>query len=70
MAGQDFTVEDNLYEQRFNHALWRGLMGEETPYPETRHGRDLSHDRDRLLQAHPGNVLRSSASQAEKISSP
>jgi YVTN family beta-propeller protein len=70
MAGQDFTVEDNLYEQRFNRALWRGLMGEETPYPETRHGRDLSHDRDRLLQAHRENVLRSSASQAEKISSP
>jgi len=70
MAGQDFTVEDNLDEERFNRALWHGLMGRHTPFPTTRHGRDLSHDRQRLLQAYRESVLRLSASQAEPISPP
>lgn len=51
MAGQNFTVEDKLDEPRFNLALWRGLMGADRPYPTVRHGRDLSRDRARLLDA-------------------
>jgi YVTN family beta-propeller protein len=50
MAGQDFTVEDDLEEERFNRALWSGLRGPETPYPITRHGQNLAGDRDRLLE--------------------
>lgn len=49
MAGQNFTVEDDLEEARFNRALWHGLQGPERPYPTTRHGQNLAHDRDRLL---------------------
>jgi YVTN family beta-propeller protein len=50
MAGQNFTVEDDLEEARFNRALWSGLQGAETPYPTTRHGQNLTHDRVRLLE--------------------
>jgi YVTN family beta-propeller protein len=49
MQGQNFGVEDDLEEARFNRALWRGLMGDGTPYPEGRSGRDLSRERQRLL---------------------
>ena len=47
MDGQDFSVEDNLDEPRFNRALWQGLK--DAPYPSERHGRDLSEDRAKLL---------------------
>ena len=47
MDGQDFSVEDNLDEPRFNRALWQGLKN--APYPSERHGRDLSEDRAKLL---------------------
>lgn len=50
MAGQNFTGEDLLDEPRFNRALWEGLQGEDAPFPEHRHGRDMSKDRQRLLQ--------------------
>jgi hypothetical protein len=37
MQGQDFTVEDHLDVERFNRALWQGLMGS-IPYPAVRSG--------------------------------
>ena len=49
MAGQDFSREDALDEPKFNRALWRGLTG--TAYPGTRHGRDMSLGRTKLLAA-------------------
>jgi hypothetical protein len=52
MGWQNFKVEDKLAPKRFNEALWQGLMGENTPYPETRHGCDLSRARAELLQAY------------------
>jgi hypothetical protein len=70
MGWQNFKVEDKLDPKRFNEALWRGLMGEETPYPEVRHGRDLSHDRQRLLSAYRQSMLRQVGSPAEKTSAP
>jgi hypothetical protein len=57
MVGQNFKVEDDLDEGRFNRALWHGLMGEDRSYPEKRHGRDLSVDRHRLLQAYQQSVV-------------
>jgi hypothetical protein len=51
MEGQDFKREDHLDTVRFNRALWAGLMGEDTPYPAERHGRDLSRNREALLKA-------------------
>jgi len=50
MAGQNFSTEDKLDEPRFNRALWAGLMGEDVPYPEARHGQDLRKDRMALLK--------------------
>jgi hypothetical protein len=70
MGGQNFRVEDKLDPERFNKALWRGLMGEETPYPEIRHGRDLSHDRDQLLQEYRQSMLQQFGSRIEKIPAP
>ena len=49
MAGQNFATEDKLDEPRFNRALWAGLKGEDAPYPEVRHGRDLRVNRAALL---------------------
>jgi DNA-binding beta-propeller fold protein YncE len=50
MEGQDFKREDNLDTERFNRALWSGLMGDDVPYPTERHGRDLSRNRAALLK--------------------
>ena len=51
MAGQNFAEEDHLDTAAFNHALWRGLKGDQAPYPTNRDGRDLSRDRAHLLKA-------------------
>lgn len=48
--GLDFGNRDHLDSQRFNRILWIGLKGEEVPYPNERHGRDLSHNRAGLLK--------------------
>lgn len=66
MAGQNFRVEDDLDERRFNQALWHGLMGEDTPYPTIRHGRDLSQEREHLLQEYQRKVLDRFGVRAEK----
>jgi hypothetical protein len=50
MEGQDFKREDNLDTERYNRALWSGLMGDDVPYPAERHGRDLSRNRAALLK--------------------
>jgi DNA-binding beta-propeller fold protein YncE len=50
MEGQDFKREDHLDTERFNRALWSGLMGDDVPYPTERHGRDLSRNRSALLR--------------------
>ena len=50
MQGQDFSVEDNLDEPRFNRSLWSGLKGVNAPYPQARHGNDLTRNRKDLLK--------------------
>ena len=49
MAGQNFTVEDQLDTARFNQALWAGLVGADKPQPTVRDGADLSANRSELL---------------------
>jgi len=49
MAGQNFTVEDQLDSARFNQALWTGLAGEDKPYPAVRHGSAMRANRGELL---------------------
>ena len=50
MAGQNFDQEDHLDTGAYNRALWRGLKGDGAPYPARRDGRDLRHDRAKLLK--------------------
>lgn len=50
MRGLDFAEEDKLDTARFNGALWKGLKGENVPYPRTRSGRDLRLNREQLLK--------------------
>jgi len=48
--GMDFTREDRLDANRYNHLLWKGVMGEGVPYPETRSRANLRHNRKKLLE--------------------
>ena len=47
-AGQNFGREDAVDTASFNQALWRGVKGENVPYPTVRDGRDLSNNRAQL----------------------
>lgn len=58
MKGQNFSVEDKLDSDAFNRAVWKGLKGEELPYPEVRHGQDLREGRDVLLKAYSEQINR------------
>jgi YVTN family beta-propeller protein len=48
--GFDFSAEDKLDPESFNMVLWKGIKGEEEPYPSERDGRDLSKQRGSLLR--------------------
>ena len=43
--GLDFSVQDRVDSERFNLILWKGMMGEDTPYPSERSGKDLRGNR-------------------------
>jgi hypothetical protein len=57
--GMDFSVEDRLDPQAFNHILWQGLMGTR-PYPATASGLDLRTNRDELLAHYRANLQQQS----------
>jgi len=48
--GFDFSAEDKLDSAKFNLVLWRGLMGDDTPYPASRNKRNLRLNRQQLLK--------------------
>jgi DNA-binding beta-propeller fold protein YncE len=48
-AGMDFSAEDRIDFDRYNHILWEGVMGSK-PYPVIRSGLDLRLNRARLLR--------------------
>jgi DNA-binding beta-propeller fold protein YncE len=48
-VGMDFSLEDRIDFDRYNHILWEGLMGSK-PYPAIRSGLDLRLNRAQLLQ--------------------
>jgi YVTN family beta-propeller protein len=50
-AGQDFSRADAIDGPLFNRILWRGIKGDEVPYPVVRDQRDLSVNREQLLLA-------------------
>jgi len=47
----DFSVEDHVDAARFNRIVWAAMKGDNVPYPTKRDGRDLRHDRARLLKS-------------------
>ena len=47
--GMDFRVEDHFSFARYNHILWKGLMGGR-PYPKEPTGINLSYNRTALLR--------------------
>lgn len=47
--GMDFSKEDRVPTDLFNHVIWEGLMGDK-PYPTTRSGLDLRQNRAELLK--------------------
>jgi len=48
--GFDFSVEDKLDPNAFNHILWTGIKGEQTPFPIARNHTDLRQNRVQLLK--------------------
>ncbi|HEV3040072.1 MAG TPA: bifunctional YncE family protein/alkaline phosphatase family protein [Candidatus Angelobacter sp.] len=48
--GFDFSAEDKLDSAKFNQVLWKGLMGDDKPYPTRRSKQNLRLNRDRLLK--------------------
>ena len=49
--GMDFSAEDRIDFAKYNHIIWKGLMGNK-PYPEQPTGLDLRANRNRLLARH------------------
>ncbi len=60
--GMDFRVEDDFNFARYNHILWKGLMGNR-PYPKEPTGLDLSHNRATLLRRYGISEKRYTRSQ-------
>jgi hypothetical protein len=48
--GYDFSAEDKLDSAKFNQVLWKGLMGDDKPYPASRNKRNLRLNRGQLLK--------------------
>jgi YVTN family beta-propeller protein len=48
--GFDFSKEDKVDAGLYNLILWKGVMGENIPYPLARSGLNLRHNRKRLLK--------------------
>jgi hypothetical protein len=60
--GMNFQVEDDFNFSRYDHILWKGLMGNR-PYPEGPTGLDLRHNRAALLQAYRSSKANSVEAQ-------
>ena len=55
--GFDFSKEDRVPTDLFNHVIWSGLMSDK-PYPTVRSGADLRQNRQQLLnQVRGGNLM-------------
>ena len=61
--GMDFSAEDRINFNRYNHILWKGLMGDR-PYPETSTGLDLRQNRAELLKNYRQGLQKAAASAA------
>jgi YVTN family beta-propeller protein len=59
--GFDFSKEDRVDAGLYNLILWKGVMGENTPYPLARSGLNLRHNRKRLLKDYINSLQRTQA---------
>lgn len=66
--GMDFSAEDRIDFNKYNHILWKGLMGDQ-PYPETPSGLDLRNHREELLRQYHASQAASRPSHVETGSS-
>jgi DNA-binding beta-propeller fold protein YncE len=48
--GFDFSAEDKLDSAKFNQVLWKGMMGDDKPYPASRNKRNLRLNRQQLFK--------------------
>jgi hypothetical protein len=61
--GMDFSVEDHFNFDRYNHILWKGLMGDK-PYPAKPTALDLRHNRAELLRRYYASQQKSEGAQS------
>jgi hypothetical protein len=66
--GMDFSAEDRINFNQYNHTLWKGLMGNK-PYPATPTGLDLRNNRAELLRKYRASQEGKTPSDAETSSS-
>lgn len=64
--GMDFSVEDHLDSNKFNHVVWTGTMGNK-PYPSERNGADLSVNRAELLRTYHLSLDAQAAGVGSKV---
>ena len=62
--GMDFSDADRVDDDTFNRVLWRGMMGNR-PYPSRPSGKDLSHNREKLLADYRRSLERRTASTSK-----
>jgi DNA-binding beta-propeller fold protein YncE len=55
--GMDFSAEDRINFDQYNHILWTGFMGS-NPYPVIRSGLNLRANREELLKRYRFNLQR------------
>jgi hypothetical protein len=65
--GMDFSVEDHFDFNKYNHILWKGLMGDR-PYPAKPTGLDLRYNRAQLLRQYYASQQKSEGSQSPTAS--
>jgi hypothetical protein len=66
--GMDFSREDRVDGEEFNHILWQGLKGSQ-PYPEKPSGLDLRANRQQLLERYRASLKQQSVPQVESAAS-
>ncbi len=66
--GMDFSVEDHLDSNKFNHLVWEGTMGAR-PYPTDRSGEDLSANRAQMLKQYRAGQQQAQAAPAAPVNS-
>jgi hypothetical protein len=65
----DFSLEDHLDAPKYNHIVWKGLMGDK-PHPSIPSGLDLRENRAQLLQHYLTTNAEQTANHESQESAP